>query len=214
MVVAFDVDASQFGPATRYMDDRAIDAVRFLGADANVLPFTDATFSAALCHSMLETVPDPEKALGEVMRVLVPGGVLGAASVDYGGLILAGPGGDELERFYAIRESLWMIESIARPRSGRDLRALLHSAGFTDIEAGGRYVSYGDADAMRTFGEERALDCVDPWFASRATEHGLATESELNTIQGAWIAWSTSPDGFLAFPWLHATGRSPMTDDR
>ena len=213
MVVGFDIDASLFGAATRFMDDRAIDSVGFLGADGNALPFSDATFDAALCHSMLETLPNPEKALAEVVRVLVPGGVVGVASVDYGGLILAGPGREELERFYAIRESLWTIESIARPRSGRDLRGLLHAAGFTDIEAAARYVSYGDADAVRAFGQARALDCIDPWFSSRAAEHGLATESVLSTIRGAWLTWSASPDAFLAFPWLHATGRKRMTDD-
>ena len=214
LVVGFDIDASQFGPATRCMDDRSIECVRFLGADANVLPFIDATFDAALCHSMLETFPDPEAALGEIMRVLVPGGVFGVASVDYGGLILAGPGSDELKRFYAIRESLWMTESIAKPRFGRDLRGLLHATGFTDIEAGGRYVSHGDGDAVRAFGEARALDCIDPWFASRVIECDLATETELSNMQGAWSTWSASPDAFLAFPWLHATGRSPLTENR
>ena len=198
----------------RYMEDRSIDQVSFLGADANILPFGDATFDAVLCHSMLETLPDPGKALGEVMRVLVPGGMFGAASVDYGGLILAGPGSGELERFYAIREELWDLDSIARSRAGRDLRGLLHAAGFSDIVAGARYASYGDPEAIRKFGEARASDCVDPWFSSRAIEHGLLTESELTGMESAWRSWSVSPDAFLAFPWLHATGRKPRTVDR
>jgi SAM-dependent methyltransferase len=211
-VVAFDVDSSLFAPAIRYMEGRSIDHVRFLGADGNALPFNDATFDAALCHSMLETLPDPKEALDEIMRVLVPGGVFGAASVDYGGLILAGPKSDVLERFYAMREQLWDIESIARPRSGRDLRGLLHATCFTDIEAGARYVSHGDAAAIRSFGEARASECVGSSFSSRAVELGLITESELNGIERAWRSWSTSPDAFLAFPWLHATARKPVSD--
>ena len=159
----------------------------------------------------LETLPEPGITLAEIMRVLVPGGVVGAASVDYGGLILAGPDSDVLERIYAIREELWDLESIARSRAGRDLRGLLHAAGFIGIIAGARYVSYGDLDAIRNFGEARASECVDPWLSSRAIEHGLLTESEIKGMDGAWRSWSASPDAFLAFPWLHATGRKPTT---
>jgi len=211
-VVAFDVDVSQFGPAIRYVDERSAGQVGFLGADGNALPFKDATFDAALCHSVVETLPDPEKALGEVMRVLKPGGVCGTASVDYGGLILAGPDGEVLERFYAIREELWDLESLARPRAGRHLRGLLHAAGFSDIEAGARYVSYGDAEAIRSFGEARASDCVEPWFSSRAIHNGLITPAGLKDVESAWRAWSASRDAFLAFPWLHVTGKKPMTE--
>lgn len=40
---------------------------------------------------MLETLDRPLDGLQEIKRTLKPGGVLGAACVEYGGLILAGP---------------------------------------------------------------------------------------------------------------------------
>ncbi len=209
-VVAFDVDVSGFGPALRYLDDHSTDSVRFLGADVVALPFNDGTFDAALCHSVLEVLPNPLRALGEILRVLVPGGVVGAASVDYGGLLLAGPGSALLSGFYEVRERLWNADSIARPRAGRDLRGLFDAAGFTDIDAQARYVSYGDAQAIRSFGQARAADCVDPWFSSRATSRGLITAAELKDMERAWRSWSTSGDSFLAFPWCHAIGRRPL----
>ncbi|MEA2000305.1 MAG: methyltransferase domain-containing protein [Actinomycetota bacterium] len=211
-VIAVDVEASEFGPAIRYLGDHSTDHVRFLAADGAALPFTEAVFDAVLCHSVLEVLPDPLKALDEIVRVLVPGGVFGAASVDYGGLLVAGPERPLLAGFYEARERLWSVESIARPRAGRDLRGLFHAAGLTDIEAGARYVSYGDGAAIRSFGLARAAECVDPWFSSRVTDLGLTTVANLKKTERAWRSWSESGDAFLAFPWCHAIGRKPLID--
>ena len=61
-----------------------------IAADGRRLPFHDRAFDAVLCHSMLETLDDPTNVIGELRRVTKHGGVVGAASVEYGGLILAG----------------------------------------------------------------------------------------------------------------------------
>ena len=46
-------------------------------ADAQELPFEDATFDAMLCESVTAFVPDKLKALGEYRRVVKPGGYAG-----------------------------------------------------------------------------------------------------------------------------------------
>jgi SAM-dependent methyltransferase len=43
-------------------------------ADMRALPFADGTFASVLSVQSLEHVPDPERVLAEVTRVLVPGG--------------------------------------------------------------------------------------------------------------------------------------------
>jgi ubiquinone/menaquinone biosynthesis C-methylase UbiE len=45
-------------------------------ADATRLPFGDATFSSAIASHVLHLVPDWRAALGELVRVVAPGGVL------------------------------------------------------------------------------------------------------------------------------------------
>ena len=49
-------------------------------ADAQALPFDDASFNAVIANHMLYHVPDRAKAYGEIRRVLRPGGRLYAAT--------------------------------------------------------------------------------------------------------------------------------------
>jgi len=44
--------------------------------DAEQLPYPDASFDTVVCALALCTIPDPAKAVGEMYRVLVPGGRL------------------------------------------------------------------------------------------------------------------------------------------
>ncbi len=50
--------------------------VSLIRQDASWLPFGDATFDAVTCFEALEFFPQPKEALGEMVRVLAPGGVL------------------------------------------------------------------------------------------------------------------------------------------
>lgn len=45
-------------------------------ADAHVLPFADASFDTVVCTYSLCNIPDPHRAVGEMKRVLRPGGRL------------------------------------------------------------------------------------------------------------------------------------------
>jgi SAM-dependent methyltransferase len=44
--------------------------------DIQALDFPDDTFAAAVCWSVLEHVPDPQRAVGELRRALRPGGLI------------------------------------------------------------------------------------------------------------------------------------------
>lgn len=49
-------------------------SVRFVTGDADALPFADAGFDCAVMGFALRAVPDPERALAEMVRVVKPGG--------------------------------------------------------------------------------------------------------------------------------------------
>ena len=50
--------------------------VSYVRGDALDLPFADGSFDIVASHTFLTVVPDPEKAISEMLRVLRPGGVL------------------------------------------------------------------------------------------------------------------------------------------
>jgi SAM-dependent methyltransferase len=173
----------------------------FIVADGRRLPFHDAAFDAVLCHSMLETLDDPTNVMAELRRVTKHGGVVGAASVDYGGLILAGEQIAGPRRFYDIRQQVWRAVGIAEPNMGRRLRGLFQEAGFGRVEAFADYVSYGTPDRVKAFARDRAAECWDRGLQAAATRYGIASVDELLHLAAAWGEWSKDPGAFFAFAW-------------
>jgi SAM-dependent methyltransferase len=75
-----DLSPGMIEAARSVLGDRA----RYAVADAQELPFPDESLDVVLASHMLYHVPDRPRALAEIRRVLVPGGVLHAATNGYG----------------------------------------------------------------------------------------------------------------------------------
>jgi arsenite methyltransferase len=71
--LALGVDISE-PMLARAVDAQAGPNVGFLRADAQRLPFRDATFDAATSLAVLQLIPDPPVTLAEIVRVCKPGG--------------------------------------------------------------------------------------------------------------------------------------------
>ena len=175
--------------------------VTWIGADGRSLPFHDAVFDAVLCHSVLETLDDPAPVIAELRRVTKRGGVVGAASVEYDGIILAGEQTAGPRRFYNIRQQLWRAARIAEPSTGRRLRGLVQAAGFGHVEAFADYISYGTADRVSAFASDRAAECRDRELQAAVTRYGIASMEELLNLATAWEKWGDDPSAFFAFAW-------------
>ena len=133
--VGVDLDLSGLKGAQRAAVSLGHQNVSWIGADGRSLPFHGAIFNAVLCHSMLETLDDPAPVIAELRRLTKRGGVVGVASVEYDGIILAGEPTAGPRRFYDIRQQLWRAARIAEPNTGRRLRGLFQAAGFGHVEA-------------------------------------------------------------------------------
>lgn len=68
-----DVVGLDFSPAMLEHARAAVPEAQFVEGDAQDLPFADASFDAAICGFGLMHVPDQQRALAEVRRVLRPG---------------------------------------------------------------------------------------------------------------------------------------------
>src|SRR3984885_11071688 len=79
--VAADISPYMLQRARREADRRGVqDAIDFVEADVTALQFADASFDLCVTYNGLHCLPDPRAALGELSRVLRPGGTLRGTS--------------------------------------------------------------------------------------------------------------------------------------
>jgi ubiquinone/menaquinone biosynthesis C-methylase UbiE len=78
-VVGVDLSAAMVARAAANTEARDLGHVRFERMDAENLTLPTASFDVALCALGLMYVPDPRQAIGEMTRVLAPGGRMVAA---------------------------------------------------------------------------------------------------------------------------------------
>jgi ubiquinone/menaquinone biosynthesis C-methylase UbiE len=76
-VVATDLTAEMLAKTAELAAARGLTNVETRPADAESLPFDDASFDLVTCRLACHHFPNPRQALGEFARVLKPGGVLG-----------------------------------------------------------------------------------------------------------------------------------------
>lgn len=74
-IIGLDLSSNMLGVARQRMREFR-DVISLIRQDALFLSFADNTFDAVSCLEGLELFPRPAKALGEMARVLRPGGVL------------------------------------------------------------------------------------------------------------------------------------------
>jgi SAM-dependent methyltransferase len=74
--LGFDVTSTDASPDAAAALRQRVPGAAVIEADLTSLPFEDASFDAAVLGEVLEHIEDDRAALGEVARVLRPGGVL------------------------------------------------------------------------------------------------------------------------------------------
>ena len=93
-VVGIDISPSMLGEAARRARGLGV-APSFARADAENLPFADASFAGAVCGGSLNEFGDPARTLRERSRVLEPGGRVAIMGI----LKAQTPSGRRLQRF-------------------------------------------------------------------------------------------------------------------
>ncbi|MGC2855174.1 class I SAM-dependent methyltransferase [Novispirillum sp. DQ9] len=117
--------------------DLAAPNARFENGDAHALPVPDDAFSAALSQLVLNDIPDPERAVREMVRVTRPGGRVAAAVWDrLGGLGFLRLFLDAAALAEAEGEGLRSALLDVRLASEDDLAALWCDHGLRDVRAG------------------------------------------------------------------------------
>ncbi|UBF28283.1 class I SAM-dependent methyltransferase [Kovacikia minuta CCNUW1] len=103
--------------------------IEFVCADAHDLPFADDTFDGARVDRTLQHIANPERAIGEMVRVLHPGGYLVAMEPDWETFTI------DSENHPITRKLLnFWCDSFPAPWVGRSLRRNFHQAGLINIQ--------------------------------------------------------------------------------
>jgi ubiquinone/menaquinone biosynthesis C-methylase UbiE len=127
-VIAIDPSREQLGYASTRPGTRL---AKFQIGDAQKLPFADGNFDAAVMALVITFVPDPDKAVAEMARVVRPGGWITTYMWDVPG------GGLPMAPFYIAMKSLGIVPPIppGAANSTRDaLVALWEKAGLKSID--------------------------------------------------------------------------------
>jgi len=125
---AVGIDRSETMIAEATHRHAAIAGVSFKTGDAQTLPFENATFDACRCERTLMHLAEPVAAVGEIARVLRPGGRVALIEPDWEGLLIEGADPELSARIWRST-----FAGARQPRIGRRLRTLLLDAGFTDV---------------------------------------------------------------------------------
>jgi len=204
-LVGIDIAPSMVEYARRLAEEHGVGNARFEVASVYELPFPDKSFHAAFGRSILEHLADPLKALQEVRRVLRPDGVLAVDDIDWGGHVFAPP--DPLIEEAVTLYVKALRRNGANPWRGRELRALLRTAGFTRVVASaGAGDILGTPQGTREFGELWAGLLTRPEFIDQMSQLGWADRLRLEEMAAASRAWGEQPDAFWVLVLCKALG--------
>lgn len=154
-VTGVDFAPAMLAEARRKAAERGF-AIRFDEADAEQLPFVAGSFDLAVCRHLLWTLPHPEAALDEWIRVLRPGGRLAVIDSQFDASVLQkGPQNARSSAEYAgIADRLPFLGG--RPQD--EIDALFRAHGLVDVgsDALADLVA-AQADRMAAAGMDRVL---------------------------------------------------------
>jgi ubiquinone/menaquinone biosynthesis C-methylase UbiE len=200
--IGIDIDADAIEQAQASAVRQIVPNVRFQTGSAYELAFPDASFDVVFSNALFEHLANPVEATLEIKRVLRPGGIAGIRAPDMEGLLLSST--DPLvRRSYGLWPKL-IEHNGGNPYVGKDLRALLHQAGFVRVQMAASYECRDTVEAVRAWASTvvAALSTVAP----QLVEAGLASSDMIEEAIVAWKAWSADPAAFYADAWCYAIG--------
>ena len=206
-VVGIDLQPAQIERARVLAATQGVRNVRFEVGSVYALPLPDASVEAAFTHTLLFHLREPVRALREMRRVLVPGGVVGIADADMGTL-LSEPERPVLTKMYRL---FWKVirHHGGDPCFGRRERRILLEAGFSRPTASPTFETAG-AHGTPEETREVAAWLVDqlrqPAFVALVTARGWADQAALEAMAAERLDWGARPDAYHAAMGVAAVG--------
>lgn len=172
------------------------DRVTFREADAFELPFTAGSFDLVVCRHMLQSIPQPERVLAEMVRVAKPGGLLHLIPEDYD-MIFAAPARLDIAAFWHAGPRAFSAAAGIDLHIGRNIYHHLRALPVDDIR-----IDYVHVDTLRV---PRATFATifEAWrdgFTESIATHLGWSEAKVRDHFDATIECIRDPDAFAL--WL------------
>jgi ubiquinone/menaquinone biosynthesis C-methylase UbiE len=164
----------------------------FLVGDVYDLQFDDSSFDVVYAHQVLQHLSEPIRALREMRRVLVPGGLVAVRDADYGKFVWS-PSDPRLDRWMALYHDITKRNG-AEADAGRHLVEWIRDAGFEQWTSSTSQWRFQSDDERAWWGGLWAERVQKSEFARQSLEFDLTTPAELNEISAAFLEWSEKPD--------------------
>ena len=125
----------------RALFDKLPYRANFIGSDANRAPFNDGEFDVAFAHTLLMHLPEPRKALAEMIRVTRDGGLVIVCEANRNATNAALHVHESDEQDQTPLSALQAMNAHIRRQSGIDynigmkMPVLMHQAGLRDVQA-------------------------------------------------------------------------------
>ena len=185
------------------------DNATFYLATTLPLPFDDNTFDAAHSQNILMSFPEPMIALGELRRVLKPGGVVSCREVLLEASFSFPDADGILARSWEMFTDILGM-NFRRANVGKELKWLLLRAGFENVRMSANYDVYSEPEDI-----EFIYEVFLRWFLSDETmdaaiEQGAATEELRDRIREYYYEeWRDDPAAMACMAHGVAIARKP-----
>jgi SAM-dependent methyltransferase len=204
-VVGVDLSRETLAAARQDAAARGLGNLQYEEASVYALPFPDASFDVVYAHQVFQHLREPARALGEALRVLRPGGLVGVRDVDWG-TVSYWPLDPWLDRFVELHTQTWSRNG-GEPRMGRQLRALFNAAGLAEVQVTAAVWCYATPAETGEWGESYAERLLTSPMGGRMVEYGFATRADVEAMADAFRRWAIHPDALWSFINVQARGR-------
>lgn len=204
-VIGLDLSRETLDEARRDAAAQGMTNLQYREGSVYALPFPDASFDVAYAHQVLQHLRERASALGEMLRVVRPGGLVAIRDVDWG-TAAYWPRDPWIDRFIEVHQQAWQRNG-GEPQMGRHLRALFNDAGFADFEITAAVWCYATPAETIAWGDSYADRLLTSPMGQHPVEHGYASRADVESMAAAFRAWARHPDAFWVFTHVAALGR-------
>jgi ubiquinone/menaquinone biosynthesis C-methylase UbiE len=178
----------------------------FEQGDGYALRFADASFDLVVCRHVTQLLPEPERLLAELRRVLKPGGWLHVLSEDYGMLHFPTRNGVDPDRLWHEAVVPFTQSTGTDARIGRSTLPILRGLGFTHTS-----VQYLTIDTERV-PREHLAGIFTAWrdgYVEVLAAAGRLSRTEVRAMFDAIIDTVNDPQAYGVWHVPVVAGRCP-----